>query len=931
MLESFESDIIEYRSIDENVTSALFMRDFNVEGQKLKSKMLLASIREKISKIKSILNNQANGIDMDLFWVLLTKEYEEVLKQNPNEFKNMDREIEKSLKNFYRLITERPILLREVYIEGTNEYKVIAFPNEAQEKNLKRGNRNSEKIVSLIKSLLGKDTISGQEGMVWMEEIFESVLPTDFFIFIKDQNHAELMYTTLFKNYLLKIGFSVDEVQAMTTEEMSETVLETYNTTGLKYHKNLVATAIKDAIYFCDIDKLLLIAAARHLNSYEEIKVVQGVESEVISKDSVVKRDISTELETGEIKDLTDDFVSEIAASTDKIMHSFNDEAIIERMRMSERIVREILRQRLIGQSTTVNLIVYNSEYVEFSKRKLEEMLENYCDGIYLTNIMQSNLVYKAFLNPGEMATWSPELVQKIEFADRDLIILALSDFGNMKILFENEKLSKGKITSLLTLIYDGSINTILEEMKEIPGKENDAVRMIENTSKVLGYMLSEGMITFEDLKNLYDMRIIKIKDLEDLKQGKTQEVADRIDNGLKDVIDDIEVLNAYKDYVEHKLRYERALKENSPDIDVFRDTMDIKRREKDSLVMLFHKYKISKLKGKERKDFMDEFLLTYCLDFEHDDEQVVPETLRQMYKDGIVSFEEISSISNEYLQTVIIDLMFVRGELSLEDTKKLRDILSLEALVAIVNAAMVNSAISQTEKVSLIMNIFHNGIEDQEIADRFLSQLHAEHYVGVSYEELIDKDKARKRKKQQVVDGGEVSPKDPSKEWVYPKYVKWEFLNALDKDAMITVYANGYVEAYSRKLGVRIIEKYFEVDRDGNQFSRDAYGYATFVIDENTYIENLDMLVDSHSRGELLLNPKTLSFLVTDKNDRIRHNTHSINKNWMRSMAKRFEIDLETDLDLVNDSRYTKEELEKLRDIITRYEHEYVDRNEER
>ena len=470
--------------------------------------------------------------------------------------------------------------------------------------------------------------------------------------------------------------------------------------------------------------------------------------------------------------------------------------------------------------------------------------------------------------------------------------------------------------------------------MKEIPERENDALNMIENTSNFLNYVVSEGIVTFEDLKTFYDMRIIKLKDLEELENNREQSDREEFVTELGNVINPNEVLITYKEYIEQKLRYEKALKENDPDVEIYKETMDIKRREKDSIVMLFSKYKLSRLSDKERKDFMDEFLLTYCLEFEYDDDAVVPETLRQMYKDGIVTFEEISSISNEYLQTVIIDLMFVRGELSLEDTRKLRSTLSLEALIAILNAAMVNSSISQTEKVSLIMNIFHNGIEDQEIADKFLSQLHAEHYQGIDYKELI-KDKKKTKKKDDttlMVDGGKaLPPKDPSKEWVYPKFVKWEFLNALDKDAMITVYANGYVEAYSRKLGVRIIEKYFEVDKEGNQFGRDAYGNATFILDENTYIENLDMLVDSHSQGELLLNPKTLSVLVTEKRDRIRHNTHSINKNWMRSVAKRFEIDLETELDLVSDTRYTKEELAYLRDIITRYENEYIDRNAER
>ncbi len=933
LVKSFEKDIIEYRRLGEARPSALLTKTINLQSQGIRERELLDNIRHKTSQIKAILNNPDNGIDMDLFWVMLCQDYEEILKRNSAEFSHMDKEAEKSLKDFYRIISERPILLREVYVESSNEYMTVTFPTESQEKRLKRGNKNPDKLVALVKAIYGKENISQTEGMELLEEMFESVLLTDFFTFFSDAQYAELAYITLFKNYLIKIGFNKDEIQAMSQDELSDTVFQTYNTTGLKHHKGLVAKTIKEGIYFCDLNKLMLIAAARHLNSYEEIRVVQGVESDTISKDSVIKKDISAELETGEITDLTSDFVAELSeASGNKIMHAFNDEAIIKRMRISEIIIREILKQKLILPSTTVSLIVYNSEYVEFSKRKIEEMLTKYCDGIYLTDILQTNLIYKAFLTPGEMAKWSPELVQRINFKDKDLIILTLSDFVNLKILHENGKIDKNQIMSMLQLITDGSISEILNEMREIPEREADAERMLENSSKLLSFLVSERIIDIAELKEFYDKRVIKMEDLEALEKDKQPEERDSFVRKLGDSIDSLEVLRVYKDYIEHKLRYEKAVKENDPDVDIFRDTMEIKRREKDIQVMLFSKYKLANLSEEERKDFMDEWLLTYCLEFEYDDEAIVPETLRQMYKDGIVKFEEISSISNEYLQTVIIDLMFVRGELSLDDTKKLRNILSLEALVAIINAAMVNPAITQTQKVSLIMNIFHNGIEDQEIADKFLSQLHAEHYVGVEYKELI-KDKKTKHKDEKVVIDGDsqIPPKDPSKEWVYPKYVKWEFLNALDKDAMITVYANGYVEAYSRKLGVRIIEKYFETTKETNQFGKDAYGYATFNISENRYIENLDMLVDSHSRGELLLNHKTLSLLVTDKSDRIRHNTHSIEKNWMRTMSKRFDIDLETDIELVQDSRYTKEELQHLRDIIKKYENLYIDRNAER
>lgn len=159
----------------------------------------------------------------------------------------------------------------------------------------------------------------------------------------------------------------------------------------------------------------------------------------------------------------------------------------------------------------------------------------------------------------------------------------------------------------------------------------------------------------------------------------------------------------------------------------------------------------------------------------------------------------------------------------------------------------------------------------------------------------------------------------------VFVQYVKWEFLQVLDKDARITLYKNGYVEFFSEKLGVRIIEKYLEVNKDGCIFDKDAYGYSTCIINEETYREFFDYLVDEQLDGESVLNPKTLLQLVP-REDRVAHNTQSPSKNWMRSVAKYFDIDLEMELELVEDSRYTKEELAHIRQVIKKYENEYIE-----
>lgn len=891
-------------------TSDKAISDFEELIKRSQEEKVLGSRIQNLSKrIKACLNNPKSQIDMDLFWVMLCNDYEEILSKNPNIFKNIAIDAQKSLRDFYRTMVERPILFREVYVSKSNEYMVTSFPIEEQERRLLRSNNNSEKIVALVKSVLGKESVNVTEGMEVMETIFEALLLSDFYTIYPNRVYAQLAYKAVLKNYLLTIGFNKDEIEAMDPEELGETVSQTYDTTGLKHHKKLVAESIKQGIHYLDLDKLMLIVASRHLDGLENADFIYNKKSEE-----------------------HEDSDSELAEHI--IIQAYNDGGIAQ-MRNTEKIIREILRLKLISGSVKVSIMVQSEEYREFSKKTVEEMMEKFCDGIYLTETIEDDYITRAFFNSEGIVNWSDEFIQKVNFKERDIIVLSLVNFQNLKRLYENGKISKDNIMSILAIIENGTLEQTLLELREVPGREKQVQIMLENSSVFLRNLFDEKIITVSDLKSFYDKRIIKIDDLERLQEGKTQEEQIEFREQFGNEINNMDFLILYKEYIEHKMRYEKAVEENDPDVDIYKDTMEIKRKEKDNALMIFTKYKLGGLSDEEKENFIDDLLLTYCLELEHDNEQIIPETLRNMYKDGIIKFENISTLDQSYLQTVIIDLMFVRGELSLDDTRRLRETLSLEALTGILNKAMVNPSITQTQKVSLIMNIFHDGIEDEKRADKFLSQLHAKHYVGVKYTDLIFDGKHIEIPEEKPVDipvdkTKPVSKKQYSKELVYPKYVKWKFLSALDKDAIVTVYANGYVEACSRKLGVRIVEKYFEVDRDGNSFGKSAYGHATFIVKESRYIENIERLVDNHSGGELLLNQRTLSSIVPTR-DRVIHNTKSSSKNWMRSMAKYFDIDLENDLELVNDSRYTREELEYIRYVINTYENSYVDRNEVR
>ena len=910
LVQEYENTIKEYRDIFNASKVMMTSNSINSKfAEKAKAEELLRRINELSKKLRSEIKQIK--IDMELFWVMLCQDYEDILKDNKNEFQGIAPDVQKQFRVFHKSITERSPIIRERFVEKDGEYVITSFVTEAQKERILRKDENAKKLTLFVKTMAQKQNLTVSEVM---ENVFESIYLSDFFTIFNYPNYAQMQYECVLKNYLLYKKFTFEEIEEMSQEEIAEAVSETYDKFGMKYHKKFIAKSIQDGVYYLDFDKLMLLTAIRHLDSFENIRDSLDSKPEKPS-DSVEKESESMDT-TPDVK------ISEQTYTLHEVVRDTRISEVIERMRSTEELIKTILELKLISSRTKINVILHNQYYEEISRKKLEEMMEKFCDGIYLTELIENEFIQIAFFNG--MSSWSDEFIKRINFKERDIVILSLVDLNNFKRLYENGKIDKDHIMSLLAVIENGALEQMLLEIKDTPGREEQVKQMLENSSQFLSFLVHEKIISFSELKLFYDKRVVRLDDLEKLEVDKTEQEKLEFRNQLGNQIDSLSFLNAYKDYIEHKLRYEKAIRENDPDASIYKDTMEIKRREKDSELMLFSKYKLDGLSDEEKSSFIDELLLTYCVELEHENEQVIPETLRQMYKDGIISFENISDLDQSYLQTVIIDIMFVRGELSLDDTRKLRETLSLEALIGILNKAMANSSITQTQKISLIMNIFHNGIEDEERADKFLSQLHAEHYVGVKYTDLIIENQPKKKQDLPGIDTDGI--KDLSKEWVYPKYVKWEFLNALDKDAIITVYANGYVEAYSKKLGVRIIEKYFDVDKEGNQFGRDAYGHATFIVTESAYRDNFEFLVDNFSDGEPLLNPKSLSAIVP-REDRIRHNTHSQSKNWMRSMAKYFDIDLDGDLDLIKDTRYTREELEFIRNIIITYENAYVER----
>ena len=120
------------------------------------------------------------------------------------------------------------------------------------------------------------------------------------------------------------------------------------------------------------------------------------------------------------------------------------------------------------------------------SLRVLDKKREMFCDGIYLTDVIKSNLIYKAFINPDEMSTWSDELMGRMEFTENDIRILSLISFKNMQRFVETGKLNFDSIGDFLGTSgsSEKASKSIAETEDELETNRRD--EMLKNADQVL-------------------------------------------------------------------------------------------------------------------------------------------------------------------------------------------------------------------------------------------------------------------------------------------------------------------------------------------------------------------------------------------------------------------------------------------------------------
>lgn len=817
-------------------------------------------------------------VDVELYLITLVKKFDEMKKIDPNEFARINNLCKIQMEqNRKAILSQNAVFAYPVYLAEKKEYSFeTELIKEQEGKVRKKG--NAEKLLSFIRMVYGEENLPEDLEMDVLDEINDKMLVFDMLEALYSPSVKGLLYDSFLRNYLLRQGLTRMEIDDCDSSQLRDFVEELRADDDGKVFRQVLTDTLLTHIDYISVEKYIVAFLYRSVEDY------------------------------GRSAQLSYDF-----------------EEVFDESRELYTLMKRILGSKILSNVTAS---VMTSEGMKsISVKDMKKIEKEFVDGIYLTPNILESMKTMLFLNRSNLENCDERIIEKLNCSALDLEVISLVDFSNLKRLFELGKINKTFIDRLVR-------NCNLDIYKELQKRddEDEIFKLIQFPSKIelVKFLYENQYITEKDLFEYYSLNELSISDLEEIEN--IVEDKSVFFEKMKAQIDDFDFLSRYKEYVQAQIEYNNALKSNDSNIDIYKRKLDLKRNEKDRLLLLYKRYKT------EKTELLDDALLYFCIENE---ENIVIETLRVMYKDSVISLEDIEHLDSSYLQVIIMDNLFAKGELNLDDTEKIKNSISADALKNIILNIVRNPDITRSQKFALIMNVYNTGsLKEAEASEELFNELKLI-YDGIDVGKVDRTKEAKKVKTAVPVTPPKEKNEKKNIEWVYPKYVKWKILKALDKDAEIKLYAGGYVEVYSKKLDARIIERYFETDKSGDDFGRDAYGYATFILSDADYRAHQGELI-TQKACETVISGQTRMVIeeymsreallrIVSAKDRKRHNTHSKTKNWMIEMARHFEIDLETDLELVEDSRYTKEELRILRETIKKYGNAYIDRNAER
>lgn len=885
LVKEYEMEIIKYRGLLNSNNSLLEVKSKNVseiERQKKESTDIIGELSDEMRRIMTYGINHET-FDDRVFYIRLYKRYEEIVKNNPQEVKCMTVAMKKLLENYKKAINLEEPVFRTSYSKEENRYRVHAIFTDSQKAKCNYSPENKEKLAEILGKMNGENDITVEKAEEILRELSSSITISDLPYLFPNLQYGRLQYNVFLRNYLLQKGYTYETLKVMDPKSIEVTVLSIYNQESLETHTTLITNAIKGGIDYLDLEKFLLASSIRSLQSFDLL-------SRNVAKDNLDDEEILVDASNSQ-----DEFENTSITATN-IVQEVEFKTIADRMKRRKCIIDTILANNMISRKTKQGILTSDG-YKEVTLRNIEDKMKNFCDGYYITNVVEANLVLEALQTEEGISNWSDELINRIGLDFTEMGILILSDFENLKRLYSLGKFDKTCINDLLLEVK--SEEQLLKKLDGVcfESMQDKIPQMVERSQKLFKYLVDEDIIGVNDIRNLFAEGIIAEKDIEPLFDEKDESKKEKALLKIKEVFSPETILEKYKNYAILNVEIANFSAEtNQEKQDETKEKASQARKEKDRYLVLFKKYN-EELSEAQRTDLGNQLLEKYYIDMGVEDNQLLSESIRIMYEDGLIELENIINLDSSYIIPML-------DSLSLADASKVRNSMSFDAVLDMLDKIFSSEEFSNERKFIIMMNLLNEGTEeDKEAIDLYRGLL------DFDENEKKTKGKGKKCKGKDKDDDDSIDTPE-SKMYIYPDSIKWRFYKALDKDMRVTRYSNGYVEFVSPKLGKRIIEKYY--DKAGKQ----AYGTATYVLSNEDFKEHQDELITMSGR-EKILETTTLR-KITPRTDRIVHRTKSKDKSWMQAVAKYFDIDLE------NDSRYTQEEIENLRATIEQYKDRY-------
>lgn len=376
---------------------------------------------------------------------------------------------------------------------------------------------------------------------------------------------------------------------------------------------------------------------------------------------------------------------------------------------------------------------------------------------------------------------------------------------------------------------------------------EKTALEAIDKQEEVLPkeliYAYQQSLLTNEKIAELLDKQVITFEDIYVLKENEVE------DKPLDTVVSNKRLIELYfdKDRIQEFEEYRRL-------------------------------YKLLKLEGKsvqEQKENAD-LLIEESMDLLEEDK------MYDLYHMGLIPVDT----AIEFVGQEALIKAFASGELKPNDSKRLYD----EGVITIqmIREVLKDRGIDDGQKLVLIYSTFPDR-EDVKTRAKLLD------YLNDASDNFKGPTKGQRKKKEPEKN----TTFTPQNKFVTDPCSRWKLISALDKEYSQEYLEDGHLITYLSNEEKYIIEKLFDKHR------RPAYGAATYILDERTFKENRDKIIQENK-----INKNELVALRKQESSSVKKIIHT---GWGNAILKYF--------DVKESKKYTREQCRVIQGLVEEVE----------